>query len=139
MMTDPVERHIADGKSRRWLLVCGLLVFLCVGYLCYRYNVDYDIGVNHGVMLLWFVSMNLTIYLFLLIAIGWVMWLFRRPTRIWKCAVVLIFSITTSLIVDLHYYANPSPVLEGSMSVFWSRIAQSEERPLEACDLSLVA
>lgn len=97
-------------------------VLLTTLILCYRYNMHEDIGVNHGIMSLWFILFDTPIYLvaFIVPSIA-LWWLFRkRPSLIPVAVIVQI--LLAFLLVDLHRWRYPSSISEGSLSVFWSAL-----------------
>lgn len=88
--------------------------------LCYRYNVQKDIGVNHGIMSLWFILFDSPIYLLAFIMPSILLWLMIRKRFSLIVLATIVQVLLAFLIVDLHRWRYPSSVSEDTLSVFWS-------------------
>lgn len=101
-------------------VVWTAFLLLAMLILCYRYNVQEDIGVNHGIMSLWFILFDSPVYLVAFIMSSILLWLMIRErfSRILLAAIVQV--LLALLIVDLHRWRYPSSVSEETLSVFWS-------------------
>jgi hypothetical protein len=96
------------------------LVQLTILVACYCYNVQEDIGVNHGIMSLWFMFLDSPVYLLAFLAPSACLWWLIRSRLGLSIAVATIQLLLAFLIIDLHRWRYPSSISEGTLSVFWS-------------------
>lgn len=100
-------------------LWCSLLL-LAVLVICYRYNLREDIGVNQGIMSLWFILIDLPVYILAFLAPSVTLWWLIRKRLHLTPWVAIVQVLLAFLIIDLHRWRYPSSVSEETLSVFWS-------------------
>lgn len=107
-------------RPRVILYLWSSLLLLTVLVICYRYNLREDIGVNQGLMSLWFILVDSPVYILAFLAPSVTLWWLIRK-RLDLSPWVAIFQILLAfLTIDLHRWRYPSSVSEESLSVFWS-------------------
>ena len=112
---------IRDRAFIIWLSAGLATVLICT--MTYRYNVDFDIGVNHGIMSMWYAVADLPFYVALPMLAAWLLTRALRPLIGMRMLIALLaMALLSYLLIDLHYWRYPSPVLEYSWSDLWSRL-----------------
>lgn len=104
-----------------WISAVISTVVICT--MTYRYNMNFDIGVNHGIMSMWYAVVDLPFYVALPLLTAWISGRALRHLSIMRISVTLVVLVIMSyLLIDLHYWRYPSPVLEYSWSDVWSEL-----------------
>ncbi len=113
-----IERR---GSAAVWC--CAAITSLVILAKTYQYNIDFDIGVNHGIMSLWFIMLDAPFYMILPATGAWALVRLLKPVN-WTRAlpIIVILGAVGYLLIDLHYWRYPSPVLEESWSDLWSTV-----------------
>ncbi|MBL7950322.1 MAG: hypothetical protein JNM62_01265 [Flavobacteriales bacterium] len=107
-------------KRAKFIFVSWTAFLLLVTLvLCYRYNAQEEIGVNQGIMSLWFMLFDSPLYLLAFLAPSAALWWLTRK-RIGLSALVAMVQLL--LVFDLHRWRYPSSVSEQTLSVFWSKL-----------------